>query len=38
MDGVNEEVQVSRLQMERESDDKTPTAHKVEEERGGEIL
>lgn len=34
MDGVNEvgEVKVSRLQMEGESDDKTPPEHKVEEE------
>lgn len=36
MDGVNEvgEVKVSRLQMEGESEDKTPPEHKVEEKRG----
>lgn len=34
MDGVNEvgEVKVSRLQMEGESEDKTPPEHKVRQE------
>lgn len=39
MDGVNKvgEVNVSRLQMEAENEDKIPPEHEVEEERGRQM-